>query len=398
MEFITKCIRCNTENDPKESFVCKRCGGNLEVIFDYKEKIGIFPEPGKGLSRYRKLLPIQTASNLPDLIIGNTPLIRPKRINEKYKIPKLFLKDEGRLPSYSFKDRASAVALAHFRESGYKEICGASTGNAASSLSCLSASIGIKPIIFVPHTAPKAKIAQLLIYGSRVFIVQGTYDDAFDLSLNAGKEFGWYNRNTGYNPFTREGKKTVSFEIYEQLKGEVPDWVVVPVGDGNILSGVEKGFYELKEFNLIKNEPKILAVQAEGSAAIFNAYKSNKPIEKTSSNTLADSISVDFPRDGDAALRAIKRSQGDAITVSDNEILSAMKELASLSGIFSEPASSASFAGCIKALDNIIDKDKKIIVLLTGCGLKDIDSAFKSVDIDSLIKIGPDIKELKNKL
>jgi threonine synthase len=223
-----------------------------------------------------------------------------------------------------------------------------------------------------------------------VLAVEGTYDQAFDLSLAATERFGWYNRNTGFNPYTREGKKTVSFELFEQLRGELPDLVVVPVGDGNILSGVGKGFEELVRLGFTERVPRLLAVQAEGSAAIVNALEGDGRLQPVRGETVADSISVSMPRDGDAALAVLRRSQGMGIRVSDDEILAAIPELARGASIFAEPAAAAAWAGLRKALhQGRVDPSWSVVVLVTGNGLKDIPSVLRAVR-ETPRRISPD--------
>lgn len=305
-------------------------------------------------------------------------------------IKKLYLKDDGRNPSASFKDRASAVAYVRARETGAKVITGASTGNAASALSCITASVDFPTVIFVPKTAPRAKITQLLVFGAKVIAVDGTYDDAFDLCLKVTEKYGWYNRNTGYNPFTREGKKTCAYEICEQLNWKVPDKVFVSVGDGNIISGIWKGFKDLKAIGLIKKLPKIVGVQSSKSNAVYKAWKNKTKIKPVKATTIADSISVDFPRDGDFALRAVIESDGFMVEVSDKEILSAIKKVARGAGVFGEPAGVTSYAGIEKAVkEKLVSKNDVCVVIITGNGLKDIDSAMKTVKAPFLIK--PDL-------
>jgi len=235
-----------------------------------------------------------------------------------------------------------------------------------------------KPVIFVPRTAPPAKLAQLLVYGATVLSVDGTYDQAFDLCRQACDEFGWYNRNTGYNPFTREGKKTCAFELCEQLGWKVPDFVFVSVGDGNIISGLWKGFTDFKALGLIDKLPKMVAVQAEGSAAITNAWKKGGPVLPVSGKTVADSISVSLPRDGAAAVAAVKKSKGFAVTVSDREILAAIPAVAQGAGVFSEPAGAAAYAGLARcAAAGQVRENDSVVVVVTGNGLKDVAGAMK---------------------
>src|SRR3989339_811311 len=317
-----KCLVCGKEVQLKKSlYVCPDCGGNLDVVYDYKKLSRKKISSSRELSifRYRDLLPIQEKSSLP-LKIGYTPLYK----RSFWGLNNLYLKDDTKNPSASFKDRGSSVPLIIAMERKEKIVTGASTGNAGSSMACLSASVGMPCIIFVPHTAPQAKIAQLLIFGAKVVAVRGTYDEAFDLCLKVSERLGLFNRNTGYNPWTREGKKTVSFEISEQLEWESPDTVFVPVGDGNIISGVWKGFKDLYASVLIDKLPKIVAVQSSQSNAVHKSWEKLKAgsensktinwkevtVETVQATTMADSISVDLPRDGIAALRAISESKG----------------------------------------------------------------------------------------
>jgi threonine synthase len=294
----------------------------------------------------------------------------------------LWAKDDTTNPSGSLKDRASAVALLKARELGYQEIATASTGNAAASLACLSASIGMACHIFLPQSAPRAKVAQLLIFGADVLPVQGTYDDAFNLCVDACRDLGWYNRNTGYNPYTVEGKKTVSMEIAEQLAWGSPDTVIVPVGDGCILSGVWKGFVDLQRIGLIDKLPRLIAAQAEGSQAIKAALEGDGRVRPTNPDTLADSISVSLPRNGAMAVQDLRASNGMAVAVSDQEILDAMKLLGRTSGIFSEPAGVVSLAVLQRCLeDGSIARDERVVIMVTGNGLKDIDSALEGVSV-----------------
>jgi threonine synthase len=306
----------------------------------------------------------------------------------------LYFKDDGRNPSASFKDRAGAVALARALELGHRVVTGASTGNAASSMSCLAAALNVKTVIFVPETAPVAKIAQLLVFGSKVIAVKGTYDQAFDLCLKATEEYGWYNRNTGFNPFTREGKKTCSFEIIEQLGFQCPDKVFVSVGDGNILTGLWKGFRDFHALGLIDKLPQLIAVQAGKSDAVKRAFESDGVIRAVSGETLADSISVSLPRDGVAAVRALKESNGFAIAVSDQEVLEAIPLLARAEGVFAEPAGAAAVAGLRKAVqEGHVRSDEKVVAVITGNGLKDVASAMKAVG--KPFSVEPDLEALK---
>lgn len=346
-------------------------------------------EERRDVFRYRALLPVSRLELASPLRVGMTPIYEAPRLGAAAGLKHLLVKDDGQNPSASFKDRAGAVALVRARETGAKVLCGASTGNAGSSMACLAASVGMPCVIFVPEKAPAAKIAQLLIFGANVLAVKGTYDDAFDLCMEVCAQRGWFNRNTGHNPFTREGKKTAAFEIYDQL-GKIPDWVVVPTGDGNILAGIWKGFRDLKAAGIAPKMPKMLCAQSEASAAIsVAAWKLQragnlKPdwksveIAPVAATTVADSISVDIPRDGLAAVRAVIESGGAAVAVPDAEILAAIPELARGAGVFAEPAASCAWAGLKKAArEGRVKPDETVVCMITGNGLKDVASARK---------------------
>lgn len=402
---MLKCINCGKEHDEDEvKYVCNSCGGNLEVIYDYnliKKRLThdeLKENNFYDIWRYADLLPVEDLKDIPPLKIGYTPLYKNDKLADNLGISELYIKDDTRNPSASFKDRASAVIVKRVIETVDEDkriIATASTGNAASSLACMSASVGIKNIIFVPETAPVPKITQLLVFGATVIMVKGSYDNAFDLCVKACEQFGWYNRNTGYNPYTREGKKTAAFEICEQLEWEVPDKVFIPVGDGNIISGIWKGFLEFKKIGFIDKLPKLVAVQAENSNAVYKAFNEKlNNIEPVSGETVCDSISVKIPRDGLSAVIALRESEGFAINVTDKEVLIAMKEFASRTGVFAEPSAVSTYAALKRAIsEKKVEKGDSVLLLITGSGLKDIDTARKSVS--KAYKIDPDIKELE---
>jgi threonine synthase len=389
-----RCSVCGVEYTPTEvTYTCPKESGNLDIVLDTatlktRGIDGLILAGEASLWRYQPLLPVADpgGNGTPLRVAGWTPMFSPSPLKEKLGLQHLWIKDESRNPTASFKDRASAVVVARAREMGAEVIVTASTGNAGAALAGMCAAVGQKAVIFAPETAPPAKIAQLLIYGAQVILVDGNYDAAFDLSVEAAQEFGWYCRNTGYNPFTVEGKKTAAYEIWEQLLfnsqliiPNSPFSVFVSVGDGNIISGIHKGFKDLLAIGLIEKMPRIFGVQSDGSAAISNAFKAGtEEIEAVSSMTLADSISVDFPRDGLRALRAATQTGGAYITVPDTAILAAMVELGNV-GIFAEPAGATSYAGLVKAVrQGFVEPDDGIVVINTGSGLKDVRAAMQA--------------------
>ncbi|MBI3733660.1 MAG: threonine synthase [Chloroflexi bacterium] len=389
-----ECTVCGARYEAADTkYVCPRHGDAGILDTRLISRAGI-AKPGadspRSIWRYLALLPIEPANIEPLLAkptpftsVGWTPLYRASRLGSRLGLSNLYIKDDGRNPSASFKDRASAFVVAKAIEHGEKIITTASSGNAGAALACISAAVGLPAVIFVPAAAPQAKVAQLLMFGATVLLVKGTYDDAFDLCLAASKEFGWYCRNTAYNPFTVEGKKTVSFEIAEQLGWRAPHRVFVGVGDGNIISGVWKGFQDLLTLGWIDRMPRLYGVQAAGSAACYNAWREGQatgrpaPLKPVEARTIADSISVGLPRDGLRAVRAVRETGGAFITVGDDDILKAMKTLAQQAAVFAEPAGSVGFAG-LQKMAHQVGRDETVVVIVTGSGLKDVPAAMQA--------------------
>ena len=403
-----ECSICKRHYTPDEvTYCCPRDGGNLTVHSDFEEHPvlvdaqSILADREPSIWRYAPLLPVNDPGfcDTPLHQVGLTPLYRPIQLAESLGMENLWIKDESRNPSASFKDRASAIVVARAIDTKQNKIVAASTGNAGAAMACMCAAARKEAIILAPRTAPPAKLAQLTTYGAKVILVDGNYDQAFDLSIEASKEFGWYNRNTGYNPFTTEGKKTAAYEIWEQLlrvqtKGSQRVTIFIPVGDGNILTGIWKGFSDLIALGWIEEFPKLIGVQAEGSAAIADAWmKDTEIIKPVEAHTLADSISVDLPRDGLRALQAVKQTGGYFIKVTDEEILQAIATLGKC-GIFVEPAAAAAFAGMNKARNNRkLNRNTPTLVLCTGSGLKDVKAA--SLASRPALIIEPSLEALK---
>ncbi|MEW6265110.1 MAG: threonine synthase [Thermodesulfobacteriota bacterium] len=380
-----ECIRCGRKYRPDEvTYTCPDCGGNLDAGYDYQaiarviSRATLAADAEQSVWRYRPFLPLTLAESPISLRVGLTPLTRAANLGRDLGLERFYLKNDWLNPSGSFKDRASFVILAHCLGADIKHISAASTGNAGTSMACLAAAAGMPAVIFIPHTAPRPKIAQLLTYGARAVLVRGDYGQAFDLCEKVSTRLGWFNRNTGTNPYTREGKKTVSYEIWEQLGYNPPEWVAVSVGDGNIISGVYKGFYDLKQAGLTDRVPRLLGVQAAGSAAIAQAFHGDGVIRRVEAHTIADSISATMPSDGEAALKAVRRSRGTFVAVDDEEILDSLRLLAEREGVFAEPSGVAALAGVIRLVrEKTIGNDESVVLIVTGSGLKDVESALK---------------------
>lgn len=399
-----KCVECAREHRVSEvEYVCPECGGNLDVLYDY-DRIGqrlnkatLAADRNLTIWRYCALLPMEDSSRVPPLTVGWTPIYDCPLLAAELGIKQLLIKDDGRNPTASFKDRPSALAVVKAMEASARIVTTASSGNAGCALAGMCASVGMESVIFVPVTSPPAKIAQLQIFGAKVVLVEGSYDDAYDLCLAAGQRYGWYQRSTGYNPFMTEGKKTAALEIAEQLDWEVPDKVLVGVGDGCIIGGQWKGFSDLLKLGWTERIPQLIGVQAEGSSAIVDAVNGDGKVREGEARTIADSICVGKPRDATKAIRAIRESGGCGVKVSDDEIVAAIARLAQATGVFVEPAAAASFAGLVKMCENgAIKSDERVLLLLTGNGLKDIDAARRAVK--EPLRVRPDLDELSKLL
>ncbi|MDP1622835.1 MAG: threonine synthase [Bacteroidales bacterium] len=420
-KFHFECVNCKTEYPgDKVIYLCPSCEalnkpgippqGVLKTIYPYEKIRGSNPVNNlfERLQReqFLSLLPIKGMNSWTGLHVGDTPLYKvdkwtggqadrrtdgqADRRGDEFEI---YLKDDSQNPTFSFKDRASALVSAWARENGIKTLVAASTGNAGSSLAGICASQGQKAMIVVPAAAPLAKLTQILMYGATLVPVRGTYDDAFDLSVQISEKYGYYNRNTAYNPLTIEGKKTVSFELFHQLGNQVPDRIFIPVGDGVIFSGVCKGFEDLLKLGIISRMPVLVAVQAEGSSNLINNLK-NDSFDVKPSRTIADSISVDAPRCFFLTRDYIEKYHGESVSVSDQKILTASLHLSHSRGIFSEPAAVAAYAGMLKYRDQgLIPPGTKNVVLLTGSGLKDLTAVQSSIQIPEAVE--PDIRSVE---
>lgn len=389
VEPLYLCPKCAANNQPG-----KAAKGVLHTYYDYAhlrhhEHHDSFVE-----ENFLQLFPIKSWENWPLLRIGQSPLYHVEKREEKGA--DLYLKDDAQNPSFSFKDRASALVSAYAREKGINTIVAASTGNAGSSLAAICASQGQQAIVLVPENAPLAKLIQIQWYGAKIIPIKGNYDAAFDLSIAASEKFGWYNRNTAFNPFTIEGKKTVAFELYLQMGEKLPDHVFVPVGDGVIISGVYKGFEDLVKIGWTDKVPHISAVQASRSDNMLrNLHRDDFEVKQASS--IADSINVNIPRNFHMTRQYLEKYQGSAIAVSDDDILNASAELARAYGLFAEPAAAAAYAGYLQSKkEGRIDEKSSSVVLLTGSGLKDIEAVRKSIVLPNAIEA--DLDQLKHLL
>ncbi|MFP4470197.1 MAG: threonine synthase [Bacteroidales bacterium] len=407
-KFTYQCVNCGKEITTSEViYLCYDCEkknkpglplqGVLKVNYDYDT----LADDMKGSNLFYALkndyfidiLPIRQTDSIPGLDVGETPLYEVDEFEGKPLNTSLFVKNDSRNPTLSYKDRASIVVSAFASDRNINQIMTASTGNAGSSLAGICAAQGQQAVIIVPEKAPTAKLIQIAMSGATIIPIKGNYDEAYDLSIQLTRETGIYNRNTAFNPITIEGKKTAAFEIYDQLDGVIPDNLFIPVGDGAVLSGLYKGFEEMMKLHITKMIPTIIAVQAEGSPNLVNNL-GKKEFKSVKSKTIADSISVDVPRNFYMASQYIAKYHGEGITVTDDQIIEAARKLARNTGIFAEPAAAAAMAGFLKwHAAGKISRDAVNLVLITGSGLKDVGAFSDMINIPKAVS--PDVKKIK---
>lgn len=394
-----RCVLCGRDHDPAyEGFTCADCGdeGILDAVYGADAGLGArlrtaAADVSRGLWRFAPLLPVEPAAPHPAWAVGGTAALPAPRLAARLGLRSLVLKDDTGLPSASLKDRAAAVALARAAQLGVGHLACASTGNAAASLAVLASRGGFRCTIFVPAAAPRGKLAQLLLHGARVVRVDGTYDQAYELSLAEIARHRWYSRNCAHNPLLVEGKKTAALELAWDLtrgftdSAGLPDVVLVPVGDGCIVSSTAKAFLELRDAGLTDRVPRVVGVQAAGAAALARAWAAaggdraaltggqvHALVAPVQARTLADSISVGTPRNRVKAWRRVAATGGAFLAVPDQAIVEAIVALAAHGGVFAEPSGAAGLAGAVAAREaGLIGPGDAVAALVTGHGLKD---------------------------
>ncbi len=384
------CVSCLSTFQPQRGlYTCPKCGpllGTLEVQVPCDSLKGTIRRSDfrkrDSLFQFRTLLPVQSHTPV-DQAVGGTPLLSFKGV---LGLETLLIKNDGMSLSASYKDRASVVAMNLAIEGGYDTIYCASTGNAASSLAILTAHSPLNTVIFVPETIPRGKLAQLQAAGAQVYLISGSYDEAFDLSMQIGMAKGWYCRNSAVNPYLLEGKKTAAYEILVQNDYEVPDFCLVGVGDGTVVSSLIKGFEEFRQLGLVDRVPTVIGVQAEGASTLKKVFESGEPYTplRETVSTVADSISVGYPRDVIKACCYMARSGGCFTAVADQDIIWAMSEMTRTTGVFAEPAGAAPFAALHSLIrQGLIHREDAVVLVVTGSGLKDPRAIESGIDIKS---------------
>ncbi len=388
-----ECIECHRKYPETEVIYTCICGGLLDVFYDYSEMEISKKDLVGPLSvwKYRALLPVSREPIT--LKEGGTPLYRVDRIAKSIGMKEVHVKHEGMNPTGSFKDRGMTVGVTKALELGMKTVACASTGNTSASLAVYGARAGVPAVVLLPSgKVALGKLAQALMHGAKVLSIRGNFDDALKLVRDLCDREGFYLLNS-VNPYRLEGQKTIAFEIADQLGWQAPDRLVLPVGNAGNITAIYKGFKELKLLGLIDSVPKMTGIQAEGACPIVKAIKSNasKIIPESKPETVATAIRIGNPVNAIKALNAIRESGGTAETVSDDEIIAAQHELASLEGIGVEPASASSIAGLRKLVGlGVIDSDEKVVCVTTGHLLKDSEHVLrvcpKPIEIDATIE------------
>jgi threonine synthase len=382
------CKECSRHFKPEALHVCEFCFGPLEVSYDYeqissstlKEEIQNGPNT---MWRYSKLLPV--SDSLPvDLGAGFTPLIRADRLGSQLGLSHLYIKDDTRNPTGSFKDRVVSVALTKARQLGFKVAACASTGNLANSVAAHAARAGMEAYIFIPYDLEKAKVVTTAVYGSNLIAVKGNYDDVNRLCAELTSEVpDWAFVNVNVRPYYAEGSKTLAFEVAEQLGFNLPDHVVVPIASGSQLTKVDKGFEELKKVGLVNSNKvvRISGAQATGCSPVAQAFRQNDDfIRPVKPDTIAKSLAIGNPADGYYAMEAVRNTGGSIESASDPEIVEGIKLLARTEGIFTETAGGVTVANLVKLVESgVVDKDEVVVALITGHGLKTVEAIESSV-------------------
>lgn len=381
-KFFLQCVWCK-KSYPAESKIrnCSNCSGSLEIIYDFEKIRNSFSgvplvRDKPGIWKYFPLLPADENTRIVTLREGDSPYHLIERAAAAVGIRQLFVKDESRNPTCSFKDRKSTCSITRAVEEKYVRVVAATAGNAGSSVAAYAAKAGIESYILAFPGISNTKLAKLLAYNAKVFLTDASTGDVLEFVNKACKEYNLMNCSAAsrYNPYVKEGAKTAIFEIHEQSKRKLPDWIIIPLGGGGNLAAYYKGLRELNQLGVVDGYPKLVGVQGAGCAPVVEAFEkkidSRKIPKVKNPRTIAHSILDDWPPDGDVALEAIRQTKGLAISVTDEEIIESMRILSGKEGIFAEPSSAAPLAALKRLIqDKTIDRDESVATICTGFGL-----------------------------
>ncbi|WP_340023706.1 threonine synthase [Paenibacillus sp. FSL K6-1096] len=387
-DFWLVCTRCGTSHPALPLYQCRACGGSLEVAYDYERIFSRLPfdrmsaRTASGIWKYRELLPVFPGTDPVTLGEGGTPLLPSWRMGSTEGGFQLYLKNESANPTLAFKDRSLSVALTAARQFGMTEVVCASTGNTGVAAAAYAARAGLRCTVYIPATTPPEKLEAMKAYGARLEMVSGSFSDAYATSADEALRLGAFNLTSTYlNPHAVEGNKTLAYEIFTSLQA-VPDWIVIPVGAGPLLSGCYKGFREMLLAGVIDQLPRMVGVQASGCAPILQAFEEGRQEVRpwggstaTLASGIADPLST-YPEDGTRTLAVIRESGGVAIGVSDLDMHHCRRMLAEREGILAE-LSSVTAVAAVKALydSGAIRAGELVTAVVTGHGIKDMTAA-----------------------
>jgi threonine synthase len=383
-----RCRECGREYELAAIFTCEWCFGPLEVAYDYdairaavsRERIAAGPA---SIWRYQDLLPVERAAAV-DLGAGFSPLVRADRLAAELGLGELWVKNDTVNPTNSFKDRVTEVALSKALEFGFKTAACASTGNLANAVAAHAARAGLRSFVFIPANLEPAKIVTTGVYGGNLVAIDGNYDDVNRLCAEIAGTYRWAFVNVNMRPFYAEGSKTLAFETAEQLGWEAPDHVVVPVASGSLLTKIHKGFGELHKVGLLDREPttRVSGAQAQGCSPVATAYiEGSDTIRPVKPSTIAKSLAIGNPADGYFALDAVRSTGGGLAAVTDDEVVEGIRLLARTEGIFAETAGGVTVASLKRlAEQGVVRADERVVIYITGIGLKTIDAVAPQVE------------------
>ncbi len=402
-----KCLRCGQEYSLLTRYNCLKCKGILDVEYDYEamktkgfgSQLTMMKK--EGMWKFKGFLPVKNKESIVTLREGDTPLFHYERFGALMNLFNVYLKDETRNPTGSFKDRPISCAISKAREEGTDTVITSSSGNAGVAVASYAAKAGMKAIIVVPSTTPRNKLLSMVCSGAILLKIKGTISDCFNLARELARKYEWVNlTSTFLNPFATEGDKTIAYELYQQLK-LVPDWIVVPVGAGPLLVGIYKGYKELRELGLVDKLPAMVAVQVKGCAPIVRAFE-REDLEvkawgtpRTIASGIADPLQG-YSDDGTLTLHIIKESGGVAVAVDDESLIESVQNLSRFVGIFAELTGVSSLASLKKLKEQgILKENDSVICMVTGSGFKDAYTIEKYVEIPPR-ELEPNLKEVEN--
>ena len=398
------CRSCGYELT-SDGYRCPQCGGILRTVYELsdRERLRKALLDAKSFWDYIDFFPVEEGTEIISLGEGNTPLTEASILADRLGIKKLLLKNEGCNPSGTFKDRCMSISFTKARELHAKGVVIGSAGNAGAAAAAYGARSGLPCNVMLPSDSLDTRKALIQHYGARLIPVEGSVTDCIDLISEVYEEFGWHNVTTAaaYNPFQADAEKAIAYEMAKAMDLKVPDWIIVPIGGGGILTGIYQGYKDLLELGLIDHLPRMIGAQEAGCAPLVNAFREGrdpKDIERVKDpHGVAAAIADAFPLDGETALRAIYESKGLAETAEDQEILEAQSELGRYEGIFAETASAATVAVLKKLLkDGRISPEESVACIISGNGVKELPMLAEGMSFPPSVK--NDVDALRSRL